>query len=823
MIVKSDLSRAYAKVRRAQSFLIGTDRVSHQPGHSKDFDNLSLAFVLWCGILSDCSNFMSERMEAYKMSDDVNAATRALHAAMVAGRIKSDLAELASFEGKDVDLTPFLLALDGMADVQLKYAGRIRSFKEIDLDVFFEDVDIGIAMFPDESRLRNCNLPEPRADVTLFSLVCRLETLIILLFENEVQYDERCMVSMSWMRQLTSFMKKVVVDRPSLATECAQLSYDSDVALEAFFEHIKIAEDDRSLYESDVLAMRKVLHDSGLALEWEKTLGIVPGHGKGVVGTKGVRTWYEKYQTMRPDARVAYLLCHTDLGSESDYSPLIKGDEQSSRISRFIPVPKNWKKMRGISAEPAELQFWQQGVMFSLDRALRRNIFFRNRIDIHDQLKSQKMCLSGSSTGLYATVDLSNASDSVSIKLVRDVFGKTQLCRWLLGTRSVSTDFGFSTRQLTRFAPMGSATCFPVESIIFALVAEVAVMRTRAPGCKRTGIRAYGDDIILPTYAYDEAVAILHRIGFTVNTEKSFHQGGFRESCGAEGWLGVDINPIRFKQIPIPGFRSRVSPEIVAASTMMANALFERGFSVTRKFFLELIYSTYFQLKTGGKSGPRYPSTLASFFTFDGDHSTVASPQPTNFHLRRKYHSGLQTIVYEVLVWRKRGAVLAPVESNLEEIDACRLVEWLIRHGENHDDIDVPLQYQCTPQRRSGECGSSSHLMASVFGPAGFETSKAMKMISDFIHRSDGVANYGDGLSTESLSVIANCGIDILRSYIHDYKEMDERYHLCFTHDGQSFANMGALGRYSATTRMVPTVKWVCPAWLDASSLSKLG
>lgn len=835
------LPAVYANIRTTDAFLIGTDTITRTRGISQDWSNLALGLTLWCGILSDFSNFSAGLAEGPSVDPTLG------HKAKSAiGRINSYVRLMATCVTKDVDLTPFLTALDSLATLQLRKMAQLTSFKHSSPGtlLFLGEVAAWKRSLSaqaqsqadgDDEHNPRCNRDRP-LDELLVALLGAASQLLIETIQMESFIDERCITSMSWFRQITSFLNKIVVERKSLRAECAEATKLTDTRLRHFVE--SCVNEESSLWDEtraqqwrrNTDDMRKVLVESGLAETWDTILGIVPCHGQGVVGEPGVKTWFEKYRTMAHDARISYLLRHSDLGTVPDYNPLITENDgsTSTRESRFIAVPKNWKKMRGISAEPAELQYWQQGVLHSLDRALRRNIFWRNRVNIHDQTKSQQLALAGSVKGTYATIDLSEASDCVSTRLVHDVFGNTELSRWLLGTRSVRTDFGDGSIWLSKFAPMGSATCFVVECIIFALAAEVAVRRTRPSLSSRFGLRVYGDDIIVPTYAYRETVDILVSLGFTVNMDKSFHTGGFRESCGAEAWLGTDIRPVRFKSLPINGLNSRISLEVTAAGTLMLNAFFMRGFYESRSFLSELLFSTYFTLHGRGKAKDqklvKYPSRLASFFTFDGDHSTVASPTPTNFHLRRKYDSALQTTVWEVLVWRKRRTVLAPVESNLDLIDACRLVEWLIRHPNPRVDADEPIPYQCISRPTGHEGAVWSHIdwkTETTLSPRiqQFYKERPATHQEGFMdvlvhHDPDATVTRPERMYHH----IAQCGILLLKEAIQSYQELDDRFHLCFTKASQSFANMGSLGRDGAPYTMVPTIKWVDPAWLADNS-----
>jgi hypothetical protein len=87
---------------------------------------------------------------------------------------------------------------------------------------------------------------------------------------------------------------------------------------------------------------------------------------------------------------------------------------------------------------------------------------------------------------------------------------------------------------------MGNGFTFELETLIF-YAAALAV-------CKYLGVEGsisvYGDDVIIPSPAFDLYVSFCSHLGFTTNTSKSFSRGSYRESCGAHWWDGTCIKPI---------------------------------------------------------------------------------------------------------------------------------------------------------------------------------------------------------------------------------------------------------------------------------------
>lgn len=86
----------------------------------------------------------------------------------------------------------------------------------------------------------------------------------------------------------------------------------------------------------------------------------VPNHGPGTVAEAKNRrqsTRYFKYHVAAEDQLLRYL--SRDIGNISDY--FVGPPIELKRVSRMVFVPKKMGKRRAISAEPASLQFFQQG------------------------------------------------------------------------------------------------------------------------------------------------------------------------------------------------------------------------------------------------------------------------------------------------------------------------------------------------------------------------------------------------------------------------------------------------------------------------------
>lgn len=245
--------------------------------------------------------------------------------------------------------------------------------------------------------------------------------------------------------------------------------------------------------------------------------------------------------------------------------PHDEGTDHSWRTCALVCVPKSPLKNRTISKEPVSLQWCQQGLQFGLDEYFHSHPELR--IDLHHQEYSRNLCMRGSETGEFDTLDLSKASDSVTLELVRGMFRYTDLLNALIAVRSerclVSDDIGINqVISLNKYAPMGSALCFPVECLVFACVCEAAVRMVSGHKSRTNDFRVYGDDIVIRHIYTSKCREMLELLHFTVNVKKSYAgQGGFRfrEACGIECLNGFDVTPLRIsRRLTAPSRRDTI-------------------------------------------------------------------------------------------------------------------------------------------------------------------------------------------------------------------------------------------------------------------------
>jgi hypothetical protein len=328
-----------------------------------------------------------------------------------------------------------------------------------------------------------------------------------------------------------------------------------------------------------------------------------PSHGPGATADRLVAnhkfvnpTWTERLEDVAPYWRYATF---SGKYSTAKYETVVfNGPEQELPV-RVIDVPKTLDTPRIIAVEPTCMQFMQQGVARSLKREMDKT-YLSFLIGNTSQEPNQLLALEGSISGLLATLDLSEASDRVSNLLVKELFKPyPDLHDLVQASRSLRADVpGHGIHALNRFASMGSALCFPVETMVFLTVVLLGLQKAWSIRFSKTAqimdligrVRIYGDDIIVPVDAVSSVVDALELYGFRVNDGKSFWTGKFRESCGKEYYDGEDVTLCRVRR-ELPSSRNDVSEVISAVD--FRNHAYKRGLWKTAQymddFLLEII------------------------------------------------------------------------------------------------------------------------------------------------------------------------------------------------------------------------------------------
>lgn len=434
----------------------------------------------------------------------------------------------------------------------------------------------------------------------------------------------------------------------------------------------------QSYDEVDVFSLQRIL---SIALPTFTISSFFPRFGNGSVAERGVRGRIRKIKHFSYDYKIDRFLFHGHIGKygygeESGLrfdkvvpNPLVWSQDRrvSSRTARLMFVPKDLKTARSICMEPNVLQFFQQGVLRSSIRLLKHS-YFNRFIRLDSQERNKSLARSGSYTSLIDTIDLSSASDTLSYSLVKKVFPPS----WQIPMRVTRSDSCFLPNgvkhRLVKFAPMGSALCFPTQCILFTSVVVYAAClytynrsvptqlfetwldRDRVISIiksftddisyNKIGFQpcaVYGDDICVDSRLTHIVMSILDRLGFLVNRDKSFvGSQSFRESCGGFYLDDADVTPLLYR---VKGVRQKLSAEHLASAISLINRAYDLGYKNLYRFMVRSILYWNSSLRS-----PISDKNAILFIEPSSDSFGVKHPKPSNQHLLRRNNTDYQRI-----------------------------------------------------------------------------------------------------------------------------------------------------------------------------------
>jgi len=317
---------------------------------------------------------------------------------------------------------------------------------------------------------------------------------------------------------------------------------------------------------------------------------LIPRHGPGAVATgeSNDEKWRpkRKFKNLhREFGYYSFFWCNSRhlVSSVDEYRAL---ENRDISIAKIRLVPKDSKGPRLISMEPLEVQYCQQSVMLYMYQRIENHRLTRGHVNFSDQTTNGQIALEASFHEGCSTLDMKEASDRVSVDLVKALFSGTALLRYLLASRSDATELPNGTvLPLRKFAPMGSAVCFPVESLVFYALAVASIVELHGvtENEAREAVYVYGDDLIVETRFTQAVLDTFPRYGLKFNPGKCFVRGPFRESCGVDAFLGRNITPVRWRT----PWQEHLSAKDVVSLLAFSNLLYERAYMRAASFLKE--------------------------------------------------------------------------------------------------------------------------------------------------------------------------------------------------------------------------------------------
>jgi hypothetical protein len=393
-------------------------------------------------------------------------------------------------------------------------------------------------------------------------------------------------------RQLCLTFKKVEV---SCSPERVEAALETFVSIERSFKEFTPSDVEVAEFRAvSTMLWGNMVRPLGLS-------NIFPGHGPGATAERisgnqkfNWRRWHDRLEPYFPLVDNGFPIGIPMKARELEIVTIIPQDgEQPVRV---VPVPKTLKGPRIIAIEPCCMQFVQQGIRNVLYRAIESYWLTAGHVNFSDQTVNQKLAIEASSTGQFATIDLSEASDRVPLSLALVMFETNPDLRdAILACRSTKAEMpdGTIIGPLGKFASMGSALCFPIEAMYFYTSCVVASLKGAHLSLTPSnifkvsrGVFVYGDDIVVPTRDADIVLDHLRKYNCKVNASKTFVGGSFRESCGVDAYRGEQVTPVYLRRMR-PENKQQSSNIISWVET--ANLFYKRGYwSVAQLMFLKL-------------------------------------------------------------------------------------------------------------------------------------------------------------------------------------------------------------------------------------------
>lgn len=410
-----------------------------------------------------------------------------------------------------------------------------------------------------------------------------LQGILSRLFDREtgrLSHEAESPTYVEAVRQICLLFKKVELQ---CTPERERAALDNYVDVELLNESFQLREDYRSIFRS----VSSVLWYNMLAGLQPSTF--VPRHGPGATA-EGIRGnakyswqyWYDRLEHYFPLLGNGY---SDSAALEEEFEKVTFVPESEELPVKVTLVPKTLKTPRVIAIEPVCMQYAQQAVSDALVRTIETYWLTRGHVNFTDQSINQNLALTSSKDGRFGTIDLSDASDRVLLDLASLLFAEVpDLWDLILACRSKAAILpdGRLVSPLAKFASMGSALCFPVESMVFYTICVVARLRKHNLPIDPTNIYnvsrdiyVYGDDIVIPVDDADTITDHLHEYHCKVNSSKSFWTGMFRESCGTDAYAGENVTPTYLRHMP-PCDRRQARELLSWVST--ANQFYLKGY-----------------------------------------------------------------------------------------------------------------------------------------------------------------------------------------------------------------------------------------------------
>jgi len=306
--------------------------------------------------------------------------------------------------------------------------------------------------------------------------------------------ERGCLVCLRELRQSLVFCYKVEHEPTNEQLIQSQKDFEETESL------VKLWSDSRNDYlirSHTIGTARKYISSILYRANWRE---IVPSHGPGGIYPSRVPCDKSRFTTIYRSIQDYYpydqFFCGlpnywVDTMVEEKIGSLTECDDI---VAKLVAVPKDSRGPRLICVHPAESIWIQQGQRRILESCIERHPLTRGRINFTDQTVNGTLALKSSKDREFCTLDLKEASDRISCSLVRSLFGD-YIYDWISCARANKLELlDGRVIPLQKWAPMGNALTFPIESLVFWSVVRAGIYTSSGEICD--DVYVFGDDII---------------------------------------------------------------------------------------------------------------------------------------------------------------------------------------------------------------------------------------------------------------------------------------------------------------------------------------
>jgi hypothetical protein len=211
---------------------------------------------------------------------------------------------------------------------------------------------------------------------------------------------------------------------------------------------------------------------------------------------------------------------------------------------RVFFAAKNAEISRTCCTEPSLNMIIQKGVDWFITQRLALDGVILRQMPV----VNQRLAKIGSMDGSFATLDQTSASDCTGLSMLDQALDTGLLKRTIWWSRCpVVTLPGGETVDTRMVSTMGNGFTFSLLSAIgvSAIKAVYDLHGIKAMPGRNFGV--FGDDICCLTSSASFLSRMLGKLGYIVNSEKSFTVGPFRESCGHDYFQGYQVRGVYCK------------------------------------------------------------------------------------------------------------------------------------------------------------------------------------------------------------------------------------------------------------------------------------